>query len=87
MWKHVRSLYDNHILIQSDIYVSRDDIISINNVTYEITGITDDSDIYLQDQNKNKYIYHASAFVQMLSHSTYIKNSHQECIERNKQLH
>ena len=86
MWKCIQSLYNNHILIYPDLYISCDDIIAINNIVYEITGIADNYDVYIQDQNNNKHIYPAAAFVQMLesSNSRYIRNKHQECIERNK---
>jgi len=86
MWKSVRSIYNNHIIIYPDTYVSTDDIIMINNVIYEITGITDDSEIYVQDQNKKRYIYEPPAFLEMLNNSDfkYIKNIHQEWIEKNR---
>ena len=88
MWKAVRSIYENHILIYPDIYISRDDIISINDNVYEITGISDDYDVYLQDQNKNKYVYQPHAFFQMLygCDVRYIRNLHQECLDRNRRL-
>ncbi len=88
MWKHVRSIYENHILIYPDLYISCDDIISIDNVIYQITGITDNSDIYLQDDTNNKSIQSAHAFLQMLKNKNikYIRNLHKECIDRNKKI-
>lgn len=87
MWRCARSIYENHIILCPDLYISRDDVICIDNITYDITGITDDYDVYLQDRNnRNLHKYPASAFVQMLKNNdfTYIRNLHQECIDRNK---
>lgn len=84
-WKYIRSLYNNHILIYPHLYVSSDDIIEINNVIYDVTGISDDGDVYLKDGKKN-WIYPAPAFVQKLETSNfkYIKNLHNETIQKNK---
>jgi hypothetical protein len=86
MWQCVRSLYNNHIIIYPDIYISCDDIIAINNIIYNITGISDDYNVYITDQNNNTHIHPTSAFVQMLNtqNIAYIRNIHNEIIERNK---
>ena len=86
MWKCVRSLYNNHIIIQPNIYISCDDIIAIHDLIYDITGIDDNYDVYIKDQYNNRSIYPAPAFVQMLQNSDFkfIRNIHQENIEKNK---
>jgi hypothetical protein len=88
LWKGVKSINEYHIFILPDIYISRDDIISINNIHYEITGITEDYDVYLQDNNKYNYIYKTKEFIQLLKNNnyTFIRNIHNECIEKNKRI-
>ncbi len=86
MWKHIRLIYENHIFVYPDVYISCDDIVNINNVIYEITGITDNSDIYLQYTN-NKFVCQPPALLQMLlqdNNFKYTNNTHQECLNRNK---
>lgn len=86
MWRCIRSLYNNHLLIETKLYVSQDDVIKINDMIYEITGISDEYDIYLQDNNKQHYVYPAKAFVQMLQDNDFIhiRNMHQQTVEKNK---
>lgn len=88
MWQCVRSLYNNHILVHPDLYISCDDIIAINDLIYDITGISDDYDVYVQDSNKKQNIYPAGAFVQMLQSNDFkcIRNVHQENVEKNKMV-
>lgn len=86
MWKCLKSIYEYHILIYPDLYISRDDIISINDIIYNITGITEEYDVYLQDNNQKNYIYKAKDFVKLIQNNDikYIRNLHRECIDRNK---
>jgi len=79
MWKCLRSIYDNHILICCD------DIIEINGSVYNVTGICDDYNVNVKDNNTQD-IYPAPAFIQMLQSSDfkYIRNSHAENIQKNK---
>jgi hypothetical protein len=86
MWKCLKSIYDNHILICPDLYISHNDIIEINGTCYNITGICDDYNVYMQDDNNTQQIYPVPAFVQMLQSSDfkYIRNSHAENIKKNK---
>ena len=88
MWKCLKSIYEYHILICPDLYISRDDILSINNEIYEITGITEEYDIYLQDKNKKLHIYTPKDFVKLLQDNEfkYIRNFHEECLDRNRKL-
>lgn len=85
MWHGIRSLYNNHILIHPDIYISRDDIVSMNGLIFEITGIDDDYNVYIIDKNNYQRIYPAPAFVQMLqtNDTKYICNNHANNITKN----
>lgn len=84
MWQLVRSLYNNHIILHK-VYISSDDVIDINGIIYEIIGISDD-DVFITDKNNKMSIYPAPAFVQMLKDNgfKFIRNMHQENIEKNK---
>ena len=88
MWQCLRSLYNNHILIYPDLYISRDEIISINDVIFEITGIDDDYNVYTIHKNNNQQIFPVPAFVQMLqsSDTKYICNNHANNISKNISL-
>jgi len=55
MWQCVRSIYNNHIKIHPDLYISCDDIIAIHDLIYEITGISDEYDVYIKDKNNSNY--------------------------------
>ena len=88
MWKCLRSIYDNHIFVSPDLYISQDDIIEIDGIVYDITGICDNYNVYIQDENNRQHIYPAQAFVQMLQSNDfkYIRNSHADNIQKNKLL-
>ena len=85
MWQCIRSLYNNHILVHPDLYISCDDVIAINELIFEITGIDDNYDVYTIDKNNNQRIYPAPAFVQMLesNYIKYIRNNHANNIAKN----
>lgn len=68
------------------MYVSTDDIMSINGIEYEITGISDDYHVFIQDHNKMQQILPVQAFMQMLKSNDfkYIRNLHDENLKKNR---
>lgn len=84
MWKFTRSLYNNHILIFPDTYLSRDDILSVKDITYEITGITEYHIYTKTDEMSAKT--EIDVFMKMLENNevTYIRNLHEICIRYNQ---
>ena len=70
------------------MYISCDDILEINDMIYEITGIGENYDVYVMNRSdKNQQqIYTAPDFIQMLQSSDfkYLRNIHEDNIAKNR---
>ena len=78
----VQGLFEDYYIIYNDIYISRDDIIEINGITYEITGIDEDYNVYTKC-----LILNPLEFIELLGKDyIYVKNCHDEQIQKNKYI-
>jgi hypothetical protein len=87
MFECKKAIYDDYYIVFNGIFNSTDDVIIIDDKTYNITGITDKYTVHLLNITSQEHsTYSANEFVDMLKHNNvvYKYNRYNECIELNK---